>query len=436
MIRLAYALTLVVTSLCCRFALAADDSFAFTHVNVVDVAGGRILPDRTVVVSRGRIAAITAGGKTPSVSKVISAAGQYLMPGMWDMHAHIEMTGESFLPLYVASGVTGIRDMGSEVNLILRLREQTRKERTPGPTIYAAGPILDDAPGDWEFRMRVKTAEEGRAAVRALKRRGVDFIKVHDHTPREVYFAIAEEARKQKLRLAGHLPLKVSLQEAIAAGQGDIEHLSNMSIWQPCSGGAEYRSEPCRATFEELARRRIWQTPTLAFWAEMAFIGTPGSRMDPRRLAYVSSSQMKLWKFNQSLIPPGAGEKLRAAALVGGVVVSDMVKAGVRVLTGCDGMAADSCVQEELEALVRGGMSPADALRTATLNPPAYFGIARAGEVAAGNAADLVLLDGDPLADISNTRRIRAVVLRGRLLERNALDGLLDRARTEAAARP
>jgi hypothetical protein len=292
MIRRAYAVTLVVTLLCCRFVLAADDSFAFTHVNVVDVAGGTILPDRTVVVSRGRIAAITPGGKTPSVSKVISAAGQYLMPGMWDMHAHIEMTGESFLPLYVASGVTGIRDMGSEVNLILRLREQTRKERTPGPTIFAAGPILDDAPGDWEFRMRVKTAEEGRAAVRALKRRGVDFIKVHDHTPREVYFAIAEEARKQKLRLAGHLPLKVSLQEAIAAGQGDIEHLINMSIWQPCSGGAEYRSEPCRATFEELASRRIWQTPTLAFWAEMAFIGTPGSRMDPRRLAYVSSSQM------------------------------------------------------------------------------------------------------------------------------------------------
>jgi imidazolonepropionase-like amidohydrolase len=150
----------------------------------------------------------------------------------------------------------------------------------------------------------------------------------------------------------------------------------------------------------------------------------------------VSSAQRKFWRSNQSLISPDVAEKFRAAALVGGVVASDMVKAGVRVMTGCDGMIADGCVQDELEAFVRGGMTTADALRTATLNPAAYFGLRRAGSVAAGNTADLVLLDGDPLQEISSTRRIRAVVLRGKLLDRAALDKLLEQARTSAASRP
>ena len=430
-------LVVLATVLTCLSVHGADSSsFALTHVNVVDVVNGRILPDRTVVVSGGAIAAVTPGGKPPGGTRVIPARGKFLIPGMWDMHAHMELTGESFLPLYTASGVTGIRDMGSDLDFILRLRHATASGRVLGPKIFAAGPILDDAPGDWEFRMRVKTAAEGRSAVRVLKRRGVDLVKVHDHTPREAFFAIAKEARNQKLRVPGHLPMQVSLQEAIDAGQDDIEHLNNLTIWHQCSGGDEYRGDACRATFEQLAKRHVWQTPTLAFWAEVATIGTSASRIDPSRIVYVSNSQKKFWKFNQSLIPAGLADKFRAAALVGSIVTTDMAKAGVRIMTGCDGTIADSCVQDELEAFVRGGMTTADALRTATLNPPQYFGLQRAGSVATGNTADLVLLDADPLADISNTRLVRAVVLRGRLLERKALDTLLEQARTSAASRP
>jgi imidazolonepropionase-like amidohydrolase len=422
--------------LSCLSLAAADGAFVFTHVNVVDVVKGRILPNRTVVVSGRAIAAVTPDGKPPSGARIVPANGKFLIPGMWDMHSHMELTGESFLPLYAANGITGIRDMGSDLDFILRLRDATAAGRVVGPRIFAAGPILDDAPADWPFRKRVKTADDGRAAVRALKRRGVDLIKVHDHTPRDAFFAIAEEARNQRLPLAGHLPMRVSLREAIAAGQGDIEHLSNLTIQEQCSGGDEYRPEACRGLFEELARRHVWQTPTLVFWTEVATIGTSASRVDPRRMVSVSNSQRKFWAFNQSLIRTGMAEKFRAAAAVGGVVASDMVKAGIRILTGCDGMIADSCVQDELEAFVRGGMTAADALRTATLNPPAYFGLSRAGSVAPGNAADLVLLDADPLADISNVRAIRAVVLRGQLLDREALDKLLEQARLSAASRP
>ena len=144
-----------------------------------------------------------------------------------------------------------------------------------------------------------QSAEDGRSAVRLLKRRGVDLIKVHDNTPREVFFAIAEEARRQSLPLAGHLPRGITAEEAIGAGQRDIEHLSNMSLWRSCSGDAEYRPEPCRPFFEMLARRGVWQTPTLAAMTEIMTVGTPASAVSADRLAYASRSLRAMWALNQ-----------------------------------------------------------------------------------------------------------------------------------------
>ena len=236
---------------------------SITHVNVVDVVDGRIVPNSTVTIRGKTIASVTQNGTPPRDAQVVDGQGKFLIPGLWDMHAHMEMTGESWLQLYVANGVTGIRDMGSDLDFILKMREATSSGRVLGPRIFAAGPILDDAPGDWPFRMRVKTAEDGRAAVQLLKRRGVDLIKVHDHTPRDAFFAIAEEARRQNLPLAGHIPLGLTAEQVIDAGQRDIEHLSNLH----CGGRArEARSiGPTRVgrSFETLARRGSGQTPTL-----------------------------------------------------------------------------------------------------------------------------------------------------------------------------
>ena len=178
-------------------------TLAITRVNVVDVVSGRIVPNSTVTIRGRTIASVTQNSAPPADAQVVDGQGMFLIPGLWDMHAHMEATGESWLQLYVANGVTGIRDMGSNLDLILKMRESTASGRMLGPRIFAAGPILDDAPGDWPFRMRVKTADDGSAAVQLLKRRGVDLIKVHDHTPREAFFAIAEEARRQNLPARG-----------------------------------------------------------------------------------------------------------------------------------------------------------------------------------------------------------------------------------------
>jgi hypothetical protein len=334
---------------------AQPRTLAITGVTVVDVVSGLILPNRTVVVTGETITSVTAGGAPPRGAQVVDGRNKFLMPGLWDMHAHTDGAGESSLQLHIANGVTGIRDMGSELELILRLRAATASGQLIGPRIVAAGPILDDALGDWPFRMRVKTAEEGRAAVQLLKARGVDLIKVHNNTPRDAFFAIAEEARRQNLPLAGHVPLKVTPQEAIDAGLTNIEHLSEGRLWLSCSGGTEYRPEPCRGFIAMLAQRHIWQTPTLVA-AQLVTIGTPVSSVGADQVAYATRRLREMWAANQVLIPktPQVLAIFEARGRNSAAMTSDMAKAGVGILAGCDAVIPGFCLHDELAAMVRG----------------------------------------------------------------------------------
>lgn len=411
-------------------------SLAITRVSVVDVINGRIVPNSIVTIRGETIASVAQNGALPADAQVVDGQGKFLIPGLWDMHAHIQGNDKTWLPLYIANGVTGIRDMGADLDFILDIRDATSSGRMLGPRIVAAGPILDDAPGDWPLRIRVRTADEGRAAVQLLKRRGVDFIKVHNFTPRDVFFAIVDEARRQQLPVAGHVPLKVTIQEGIDAGMVTIEHMSEDGrVWKACSGGAQYRPDACRPFFEMLARRRVWQTPTLVASSELAVIGTPASAISRDQLAYANKTFLEMHAGNQSffLKRPEIVGILKNLADVAKVVTRDMAAAGVDILAGCDAMIAGFCVHDELAAMVAGGMKPAAALQTATVNPARYLGREMTlGAIAAGRSADLVLLDANPLEDITNVRRIRAVITAGRFLDRRALDRLLTQAKTAA----
>ena len=415
---------------------AQPQVLALTAVNVVDVVAGRIVPDTTVVVTGDTITSVTQHGIPPGGARVVDGRDKFLMPGLWDMHAHIEGNERAWLPLYVANGVTGIRDMGADLDFILEIRAATASGRTLGPRIIAAGPILDDAPGDWPFRMRVRNADEARATVQLLKSRGVDLIKVHNYTPREAFFAIVEEARRQNLRVAGHVPLKVTIQEGVDAGMVSIEHLSEDGrVWKACSGGAQYRPDACRPFFEMLARRAVWQTPTLIALAELPVIGTPASAISSDQLAYANKAFLEMHAGNQRLFvkQPEVLGIFKNLAEVGKVVTRDMAAAGVGILAGCDAMIAGFCVHDELALMVSAGMTPLAALQAATVNPARSLAREMTlGSVAAGRSADLVLLDANPLEDIANVRRIRAVVAAGRFLDRSALDQLLTQAKAAA----
>jgi hypothetical protein len=412
--------------------------FSIINVSVVDVTSGQVLPRRTVTVDGDKVTTITQTAP-PRGATVIDGTGKFLIPGLWDMHAHLQFDKDGALPLNVANGVTGVRDMGADLDFILEKREATATGRIVGPRIIAAGPILDDAPADWPLRMRVKNADEARAAVQLLKNRGVDLIKVHNYTPRDAFFAIADEARRQNLPFAGHVPLKVTIQEAVDAGISSVEHLSEDGrVWKACSEGVEYRPEACRPFFEMLAQRHVWQMPTLLAISE-AFggtMGTPESHVTAEEFGFANKDLRDLWSGNQQLFAtkPELLGIVKSQAETAKVVTNDMSKAGVGLLAGCDAMVPGFCVHGELAKMVEGGMTPLAALQTATINPAKYLRLdTTIGTISAGKRADLVILDANPLNAITNTRRINAVVLGGRLLRRTELDKLLAQAKAAAA---
>jgi Amidohydrolase family len=398
---------------------------SITGVNVVDIAIGRVLANRTVTIKGDAIVSVAADAP-PRGSRIVNGSGKFLIPGLWDMHAHLEAAGPSALDLYVANGVTGIRDMGSAADFILPMRDRVRRGELSGPQIVAAGPILDNAPPDWPFRQRVTNATEARAAVRDLKKRGVDFIKVHTNTPRDAFFAIADETPKAGLPFAGHVPRAVTVAEAVASGMRSIEHFGEFRLFRECgTRPAPYDAASCRALFEQLAAKGVWQTPTADFVRVLpdVFSGKPLPHAE-----YASDSLLDLTRKNRdaSKLDDAALATFRAMGRTSVTVIRDMLARGVPLLAGCDGTVPGFCLHDELQALNEAGLSPFQALQTATINPARFLGREKTeGTIDAGKRADLVLLDADPLTDIRNTRRIAAVVVPGRVLLKADLDRLL-----------
>ena len=376
---------------------------AITHVGVVDLDEGRIVPDQTVIVRDGRIESVgRSGAKVPKGATQVDGRGKFLLPGLCDMHVHLSWTTASALPLLVANGVTCVRDLGSDLAGI----DAWRAEIVTGPP------------------------EEARGIVRALKQVGVE-IKVHRRVEREAYFAIADEAKKQGLPLVGHIPMTVTPEEASDQGQL-IEHTETLfegtfsAALEPGAlpaAIARFRSEGAAALFARFVRNHTPVTPTLVPWRHL--LAHPDPLSDPR-MRYVARSL----KEAQKRAPPMSAEdraELEQTYAEYRAVVGQMNRAGVVLLAGTDIAAAripGFFLHDELGALVEAGLSPLQALRAATSNAAAILR-KDIGAVAPGKLADLVLLDGNPLERIENTNRIRAVVVAGKLLRRSDLDRLL-----------
>ena len=225
------------------------------------------------------------------------------------------------------------------------------------------------------------------------------------------------------------MPRGVTFEQAAASGQRSIEHLAGFRIYSQCSGGQTYSATGCKTFFDWLAKSSVWQTPTLVSWRGMFTVGTPAGDPEKDHLAYATKPHRDFLALNQQVSNVSAEgvRGLISASETAAVAVSDMQRAGVGILAGCDGMVPGFCVHDELVLFVRGGMLPLAALQTATLNPARYLGLEKSlGSVEVGKTANLVLLDGNPLEDIENIRRIHAVILRDRVLDRNELDAVLE----------
>jgi imidazolonepropionase-like amidohydrolase len=393
----------------------------------------------TVLLAGGRIEEIFKAGakKLPQTAHVIDATGKFLIPGLWDMHVHVQDAPEIFARLYLAHGITGIRDMRMELDALIELRGKITRGELLAPRLIASGPALDDPPPEWPLpiKMRIKTASEAREAIGTLKSNGVDFIKVHNFTPREAFFAIAEETKRQHMTFVGHVPLSVSIREAVEAGQRSIEHLSEFRVVEECSDPARHRD--LVALFQ---RHETWQTPTLVTLRRI------GQRVttDESRTEYVPSSVKKFWELTDGMLQRLTAEQRttvsrqyqEALQLVG-----EFQQKGIGILAGTDspampGVVSGFSLHDELALMVEAGLTPTQALQTATVNPARFLGRLRdLGTVEQGKLADLVLLDANPLNDIHNVGKIDAVILQGRLLDRARLNTLLSEAKAAARER-
>ncbi len=209
--------------------VAQSNPIVFTNVTVIDATGADAQTDMVVVITGEKISAIGKVGKIniPKKAQIINAKGKYLIPGFWDMHVHLSLTSPSSFPVFVANGVTGVRDMGGWLAEIDEWKTKIDAGILVGPSIVRAGPMLNGK-AFGPLQMEVVSSEQTSGIIRALKHVGVDFIKIHRAMPRDAYFVAVDEAKKQGLDLVGHIPMTVTPEEASDAGQVTIEHTETL----------------------------------------------------------------------------------------------------------------------------------------------------------------------------------------------------------------
>jgi hypothetical protein len=444
-------------------ALPAPESIAIQHVSVVNVDTGQIQKNVTVLLADGSIAAI---GKKVSVgsARIVDGTSKFLIPGLWDMHVHCCNAADHFFPLFLANGVTGIRDMAGPLDELKTCRSNIESGSILGPRLVFSGPIVDGPKPIWkDISIAVGTPEEGRKAVERVQQSGADFVKVYSLLPRDAYFAIADEAKKRHLVFAGHVPDAITASEASQVGQKSFEHL--LSVLSGCSRDEiELRLKPApgrtklqmvhavidsydagkaNTLMAELCRNGTWQCPTLTVLHSFAHLDEPAFRNDPR-MAYLPGWGA-YWNptndFRFKTFAHDDWEALRLAFTADCKLVGMMSRSNVGILAGTDTPNPYAFpgfgIHDELSLLVQCGLTPRQALQTATINPARYFGWEKKmGTVEVGKTADLVLLNANPIEDICNAEKIDAVFVQGRYLDRSMLDQMLVRKSGSADASP
>jgi imidazolonepropionase-like amidohydrolase len=460
-------LCVLLTAAACLAQSPKSSTLIIHDVTVIDATGAPAKPHQTVIVRGGKIEAIDNsgmgfGGKLPGTH--VDGTGKFLIPGLWDMHVHM-MFGDWFprgkeitLPLFVANGITGVRDMGGEVEVLQQWRKEIAAGTLIGPRIVMSGPMLDGPKPRFPSSIAVKTQEDGRRAVDDLKRRGADFIKLQSLIPRDAVFAIADEAKKQGIPFVGHVPDAMRASEASNAGQKSFEHL--IGIFEGSSPLEDefikgtktekqflstYDPKRAEALFALLAKNQTWQCPTLVWEHGGNLIDQTDFAHDTRAKYVPAYWKDVTWKrFTDEVEHDFNTDDLatRKAFVEKELeVVNAMHRAGIPFLAGTDTppgvyIFPGFSLHEELQRFVAAGFTPMEALQTATLNPAKFLDMDdQMGTIEKGKFADLVLLDANPLDDIRNTQRIEAVILNGRYLSRGELDKMLAGAQAAANAK-
>jgi predicted amidohydrolase len=427
--------------------VAQGQTIAITDVTIINPKTNAVLSHRTVVIKRDRINDVrSSSAEPPRNAQRIDGRNKFLLPGLWDAHVHLTKAGALSLPLFVANGVTGVRDMGSDFQEVANWRSQIEAGQLIGPRIKTSGQMLESRaniermkregtiePID-RLRIGVANAQEARVAVRGLARQGVDHIKMRTTPDLETFLAVGGEARRLGLPFAAH-PV-ASPEELMQAGLRSVEHLL---AFPPVDGTLAER----QALFRQMARSNLFMSDTsinlnalisLPYTRVKQLVDDTAGKLDTRR-KYVCGYLIDDWREQAEELKEAdsiaAYRSLREQRPKIERNSREMREAGVEFLAGTDTavvlMYPGFSLHDELQQLVRSfGFTPMEVLRIATSNVAAFYGEQQQfGGIEPGQPADLLLLDTNPLDDIRNTRKIRGVMIRGRWFDRATLDALL-----------
>ena len=373
----------------------------------------------TVVADAGKITRVGPAASTQGSqgSRIVDGRNKFLIPGLWDMHVHLYY--KQYLPLFVAFGVTGVQDMGSDFTKVKAWREEIESGKADGPHIVTSGPPVDGGPSDDEKLpiLEAGTPQHARDAFDQLYKMNVDFIKVLSRLPRDAYFAIAEQARHWDLRVVGHVPTSITAQEAVEARQKSLEHMFGIMKSVSTDQDAVRFFERCALTGTRLS-------PTLVLWLRMSHIDDTQLMNDPR-LAVIPQKIRDSWP---DVSTEGGSAKAQIWRIYQLVALAKKAKA--EILAGTDTgdpyVIPGATLHDELEQLVAAGLTPRDALEAATLAPARFFESEdRSGSIEKGKLADMVLVNANPLDDIRNLRKIAAVFTHGKSYLKKDLDAIL-----------
>ncbi|MBK7830856.1 MAG: amidohydrolase family protein [Gemmatimonadetes bacterium] len=464
-----------------------QERIALTHVRVVDVATGAIQPDQTILIVGGRIREVGPQRrvKVPADAKVVNATGLYAVPGLWDMHVHVSSTAmrprapgeeatllhnaEFVFPLFVANGVTGIRDMSGNLKVLTDWRRSIVAREMIGPRMIVTGakvgsdrPVVPGAP------YPIATDDDLRKSGRMLKQEGADFVK-YLALPPERFPVLMQAARAEGLPVSGHVPSWMRVQDISDAGLASVEHLHGVllatstmqeellveaqrertwwgqrllraGIWDEKARLESRQRRALESYNDSLAQRlsrrfvknRTWQTPTLTSIRHVNGVLDDSSLKAARAPYYLPFMTGRRGNWEQGDTLMSLSYARRAFQLT-----AAMSRAGVPILAGSDMPGTNRLpgfsLLDELEHLVEAGLSPLQALQAATIRPAEFLHARDSlGTIDAGKVADVILVRANPLEDINRMRELEGVVLAGRYLSRRDLDAMLAQVREVA----
>lgn len=417
-----------------------DTPVAFTDVNVIPMDREQVLSGQTVLVENGSITAIRASSEVvaPAGALIIDGSGKYLIPGLVDMHVHIE--DENDLLLYVANGVTTVRNMwgntekksfmGMPDQLILR--DLINKGELLGPTIYTSGPIMEGNPPAHSLMPIFETPQQAAESIAWQKERGYDFIKVYDNLSKDVYQAILQAADQYGLPVTGHVPSKVGLEKVLSGGQVTIEHLTGYID----PDAAEFLiPEDKLSIYAEMTKNAgVWNCPTIGLYQNTV----PPDEIDRLEaqpgVEYMSPLMRMLMRFfigqlGNSVSYTGLDYPARIEEIYTRMT-SILHDAGANLILCTDTsnsyLVPGYSLHRELSQLIKAGLTPYEAIQAGTYNAAEAIGkLDQFGTVEVGKRADLILLNENPLVDVSNIQNRSGVMLRGRWLTESQLQGML-----------